>query len=171
MSLQSSQCLSLKFISKTLVYVLVLASSMIHPLASQGKLHDGGLVAVKKLSLDKSHQGESEFLSEVKMITSTILEDCNIYTRIHTSELFTEISKRATFFLTISSSLGLVILGWPDSSLKMKHISALHSPELCKYSTNIEFQMKEIPLGAIDWLSTYSLLNFPLSPVQRLYSS
>ncbi|KAJ6699763.1 RECEPTOR-LIKE KINASE [Salix purpurea] len=28
------------------------------------ELHDGGLVAVKKLSLDKSHQGESEFLSE-----------------------------------------------------------------------------------------------------------
>jgi hypothetical protein len=28
------------------------------------------MVAVKKLSLDKSQQGESEFLSEVKMITS-----------------------------------------------------------------------------------------------------
>ncbi|XP_061965293.1 cysteine-rich receptor-like protein kinase 44 [Populus nigra] len=36
----------------------------------RGKLHDGTLVAVKKLSLDKSQQGESEFLSEVKMITS-----------------------------------------------------------------------------------------------------
>ncbi|KAF9679806.1 hypothetical protein SADUNF_Sadunf06G0053400 [Salix dunnii] len=36
----------------------------------RGKLHHGGLVAVKKLSLDKSHQGELEFLSEVKMITS-----------------------------------------------------------------------------------------------------
>uniref|UniRef100_A0A3N7GD05 Protein kinase domain-containing protein n=1 Tax=Populus trichocarpa TaxID=3694 RepID=A0A3N7GD05_POPTR len=36
----------------------------------RGKLHDGRLVAVKKLSLDKSQQGESEFLSEVKMITS-----------------------------------------------------------------------------------------------------
>ncbi|KAH7572513.1 hypothetical protein JRO89_XS04G0267700 [Xanthoceras sorbifolium] len=36
----------------------------------QGKLADGRLVAVKKLSLDKSQQGESEFLSEVKMITS-----------------------------------------------------------------------------------------------------
>ncbi|KAK2646240.1 hypothetical protein Ddye_021435 [Dipteronia dyeriana] len=35
----------------------------------QGKLGDGRLVAVKKLSLDKSQQGESEFLSEVKMIT------------------------------------------------------------------------------------------------------
>ncbi|KAG6769367.1 hypothetical protein POTOM_024998 [Populus tomentosa] len=36
----------------------------------RGKLHDGRLVAVKKMSLDKSQQGESEFLSEVKMITS-----------------------------------------------------------------------------------------------------
>ncbi|KAL0383278.1 UNVERIFIED_CONTAM: putative LRR receptor-like serine/threonine-protein kinase [Sesamum calycinum] len=35
-----------------------------------GKLEDGRLVAVKKLSLDKSQQGESEFLAEVKMITS-----------------------------------------------------------------------------------------------------
>ncbi|KAH6817533.1 hypothetical protein C2S51_001136 [Perilla frutescens var. frutescens] len=35
-----------------------------------GKLDDGRLVAVKKLSLDKSQQGESEFLSEVRMITS-----------------------------------------------------------------------------------------------------
>ncbi|KAJ4830784.1 hypothetical protein Tsubulata_031164 [Turnera subulata] len=36
----------------------------------RGKLDDGRLVAVKKLSLEKSHQGESEFLSEVRMITS-----------------------------------------------------------------------------------------------------
>ncbi|KAK6942440.1 Serine-threonine/tyrosine-protein kinase, catalytic domain [Dillenia turbinata] len=36
----------------------------------QGKLQDGRLVAVKKLSLDKSQQGESEFLAEVRMITS-----------------------------------------------------------------------------------------------------
>ncbi|KAI3444183.1 hypothetical protein Pfo_000848 [Paulownia fortunei] len=35
-----------------------------------GKLDDGRLVAVKKLSLDKSQQGESEFLAEVRMITS-----------------------------------------------------------------------------------------------------
>ncbi|KAI4377557.1 hypothetical protein MLD38_015163 [Melastoma candidum] len=35
-----------------------------------GKLKDGTLVAVKKLSLEKSQQGESEFLSEVRMITS-----------------------------------------------------------------------------------------------------
>nr|WIL59957.1 nodulation protein [Melilotus officinalis] len=36
----------------------------------QGKLADGRLVACKKLSLDKSHQGEREFLAEVRMITS-----------------------------------------------------------------------------------------------------
>ncbi|XP_034699874.1 cold-responsive protein kinase 1-like isoform X2 [Vitis riparia] len=36
----------------------------------RGKLRDGKLVAVKKLSLDKSQQGEAEFLAEVKMITS-----------------------------------------------------------------------------------------------------
>ncbi|XP_002527696.2 cold-responsive protein kinase 1 isoform X2 [Ricinus communis] len=36
----------------------------------RGKLADGRLVAVKMLSLEKSHQGESEFLSEVRMITS-----------------------------------------------------------------------------------------------------
>lgn len=36
----------------------------------RGKLEDGRLVAVKKLSLDKSQQGESEFLAEVRMITS-----------------------------------------------------------------------------------------------------
>ncbi|KAL5065883.1 hypothetical protein RYX36_027620 [Vicia faba] len=36
----------------------------------QGKLVDGRLVACKKLSLDKSHQGEREFLAEVRMITS-----------------------------------------------------------------------------------------------------
>ncbi|XP_073045308.1 cold-responsive protein kinase 1-like [Primulina eburnea] len=35
-----------------------------------GKLEDGRLIAVKKLSADKSQQGESEFLAEVKMITS-----------------------------------------------------------------------------------------------------
>nr|XP_043629806.1 cold-responsive protein kinase 1-like [Erigeron canadensis] len=35
-----------------------------------GKLEDGQLVAVKKLALDKSQQGEAEFLAEVKMITS-----------------------------------------------------------------------------------------------------
>ncbi|KAG8372355.1 hypothetical protein BUALT_Bualt12G0057500 [Buddleja alternifolia] len=35
-----------------------------------GKLEDGRLVAVKQLSLDKSQQGESEFLAEVRMITS-----------------------------------------------------------------------------------------------------
>ncbi|KAM7478411.1 hypothetical protein LguiA_026624 [Lonicera macranthoides] len=35
-----------------------------------GKLEDNRLVAVKKLSLDKSQQGEREFLSEVRMITS-----------------------------------------------------------------------------------------------------
>ncbi|ESR66456.1 protein kinase domain-containing protein [Citrus sinensis] len=36
----------------------------------RGKLADGTLVAVKKLCVDKSQQGESEFLSEVRMITS-----------------------------------------------------------------------------------------------------
>ncbi|CAL1393281.1 unnamed protein product [Linum trigynum] len=36
----------------------------------RGKLRDGRTVAVKKLSLDKSQQGESEFLAEVRMITS-----------------------------------------------------------------------------------------------------
>ncbi|XP_062094595.1 putative serine/threonine-protein kinase isoform X2 [Humulus lupulus] len=36
----------------------------------QGKLGDGRLIAVKKLSLNKSQQGESEFLAEVRMITS-----------------------------------------------------------------------------------------------------
>ncbi|KAE8056742.1 hypothetical protein FH972_013487 [Carpinus fangiana] len=36
----------------------------------QGKLEDGRLVAVKKLSLDTSWQGESEFLAEVRTITS-----------------------------------------------------------------------------------------------------
>ncbi|XP_052173972.1 probable LRR receptor-like serine/threonine-protein kinase At1g56140 [Diospyros lotus] len=36
----------------------------------QGKLEDGRLIAVKKLSLDKSQQGETEFLAEVRMITS-----------------------------------------------------------------------------------------------------
>ncbi|PKI55071.1 hypothetical protein CRG98_024537 [Punica granatum] len=36
----------------------------------RGKLDDGRLIAVKKLSLEKSQQGESEFLSEVRMITS-----------------------------------------------------------------------------------------------------
>ncbi|XP_022860121.1 cold-responsive protein kinase 1-like [Olea europaea var. sylvestris] len=35
-----------------------------------GKLEDGRLIAVKKLSLDKSQQGESEFLAEVRLITS-----------------------------------------------------------------------------------------------------
>ncbi|KAL2465784.1 putative LRR receptor-like serine/threonine-protein kinase [Abeliophyllum distichum] len=35
-----------------------------------GKLEDGRLVAVKKLSIGKSQQGESEFLAEVRMITS-----------------------------------------------------------------------------------------------------
>ncbi|XP_041020839.1 cold-responsive protein kinase 1-like isoform X1 [Juglans microcarpa x Juglans regia] len=35
-----------------------------------GKLEDGRLVAVKKLSLDTSRQGESEFLAEVRTITS-----------------------------------------------------------------------------------------------------
>lgn len=36
----------------------------------QGKLEDGRLFAVKKLALDKSQQGETEFLAEVRMITS-----------------------------------------------------------------------------------------------------
>ncbi|XP_024028434.1 putative serine/threonine-protein kinase [Morus notabilis] len=36
----------------------------------QGKLDDGRLIAVKKLSLNKSQQGESEFLAEVRMFTS-----------------------------------------------------------------------------------------------------
>lgn len=36
----------------------------------QGKLEDGRIVAVKKLAIEKSQQGESEFLAEVKMITS-----------------------------------------------------------------------------------------------------
>ncbi|KAL7587237.1 cold-responsive protein kinase 1 isoform X1 [Lactuca sativa] len=35
-----------------------------------GKLQDGRLVAIKKLSLEKSQQGEEEFLAEVRMITS-----------------------------------------------------------------------------------------------------
>ncbi|PON34442.1 Serine/threonine protein kinase [Parasponia andersonii] len=36
----------------------------------RGKLDDGRLIAVKKLSLNKSQQGEAEFLAEVRMITS-----------------------------------------------------------------------------------------------------
>ncbi|KAL5549809.1 hypothetical protein UlMin_005040 [Ulmus minor] len=36
----------------------------------RGELEDGRLIAVKKLSLNKSQQGESEFHAEVKMITS-----------------------------------------------------------------------------------------------------
>ncbi|KAF4403623.1 hypothetical protein G4B88_002476 [Cannabis sativa] len=36
----------------------------------RGKLGDGRLIAVKKLSLNNTQQGESEFLSEVRMITS-----------------------------------------------------------------------------------------------------
>lgn len=36
----------------------------------QGKLANGRLIAVKKLSINKSKQGEREFLAEVKMITS-----------------------------------------------------------------------------------------------------
>ncbi|CAN1355005.1 Probable LRR receptor-like serine/threonine-protein kinase At1g56140 [Linum perenne] len=36
----------------------------------RGKLRDGRVVAVKRLALDKSHQGEAEFLAEVRMITS-----------------------------------------------------------------------------------------------------
>ncbi|KAF5742920.1 hypothetical protein HS088_TW09G00982 [Tripterygium wilfordii] len=36
----------------------------------RGKLEDGTLIAVKKLSVDKSQQGDLEFLSEVRMITS-----------------------------------------------------------------------------------------------------
>ncbi|KAJ0965616.1 hypothetical protein J5N97_026754 [Dioscorea zingiberensis] len=36
----------------------------------QGVLDDGRMIAVKQLSLGKSQQGESEFLSEVKMITN-----------------------------------------------------------------------------------------------------
>ncbi|KAI5348445.1 hypothetical protein L3X38_001332 [Prunus dulcis] len=36
----------------------------------RGKLGDGRLIAAKKLCLDKSQQGESEFLTEVKLITS-----------------------------------------------------------------------------------------------------
>ncbi|KAL4309651.1 hypothetical protein GQ457_01G049070 [Hibiscus cannabinus] len=36
----------------------------------KGKLKDGRMVAVKKLSHERSQQGESEFLSEVRLITS-----------------------------------------------------------------------------------------------------
>jgi len=36
----------------------------------QGKLADGRVIAVKKLSLNKSQQGEKEFLVEVRTITS-----------------------------------------------------------------------------------------------------
>ncbi|XP_061994656.1 probable LRR receptor-like serine/threonine-protein kinase At1g56130 [Rosa rugosa] len=36
----------------------------------RGKLRDGRLIAVKRLSLDKSQQGETEFLAEVRLITS-----------------------------------------------------------------------------------------------------
>ncbi|XP_068328175.1 cysteine-rich receptor-like protein kinase 44 [Pyrus communis] len=36
----------------------------------RGRLGDGTLIAAKKLCLDKSQQGESEFLTEVKLITS-----------------------------------------------------------------------------------------------------
>ncbi|KAM1087468.1 hypothetical protein EV1_013010 [Malus domestica] len=36
----------------------------------QGRLGDGKLIAAKKLCLNKSQQGESEFLTEVKLITS-----------------------------------------------------------------------------------------------------
>ncbi|KAK4257772.1 hypothetical protein QN277_007316 [Acacia crassicarpa] len=36
----------------------------------RGKLANGRLIAVKKLSLNKSRQGEKEFLSEVRLITS-----------------------------------------------------------------------------------------------------
>lgn len=39
-------------------------------LVYMGKLDDGRIVAVKKLAIEKSQQGESEFLAEVKMITS-----------------------------------------------------------------------------------------------------
>ncbi|WOH01221.1 hypothetical protein DCAR_0520602 [Daucus carota subsp. sativus] len=39
-------------------------------LVYMGKLEDGRTVAVKKLATEKSQQGESEFLAEVKMITS-----------------------------------------------------------------------------------------------------
>lgn len=36
----------------------------------QGVLEDGRMIAVKKLAVEKSQQGESEFLAEVRMITS-----------------------------------------------------------------------------------------------------
>ncbi|XP_050372623.1 probable LRR receptor-like serine/threonine-protein kinase At1g56140 isoform X1 [Argentina anserina] len=36
----------------------------------RGKLKDGRSIAVKRLSLDKSQQGETEFLAEVRLITS-----------------------------------------------------------------------------------------------------
>lgn len=36
----------------------------------QGVLRDGRMIAVKKLALEKSQQGEKEFLAEVRMITS-----------------------------------------------------------------------------------------------------
>ncbi|XP_058068068.1 cold-responsive protein kinase 1-like [Magnolia sinica] len=36
----------------------------------KGVLEDGRMIAVKKLALEKSQQGESEFLSEVRLITS-----------------------------------------------------------------------------------------------------
>ncbi|KAL8236844.1 hypothetical protein R6Q59_017925 [Mikania micrantha] len=36
----------------------------------RGKLQDGRLVAIKKLSFEKSRQGEQEFIAEVKLITS-----------------------------------------------------------------------------------------------------
>ncbi|XXG51547.1 hypothetical protein AAC387_Pa03g0084 [Persea americana] len=36
----------------------------------KGVLEDGRMIAVKKLALEKSQQGESEFLAEVRMITS-----------------------------------------------------------------------------------------------------
>lgn len=51
--------------------MLFLRSKFRYPIfIFKGKLEDGRLVAVKKLSLDTSWQGESEFLAEVRTITS-----------------------------------------------------------------------------------------------------
>ncbi|KAJ6912987.1 hypothetical protein NC651_015458 [Populus alba x Populus x berolinensis] len=194
------------------------------PVYRYRKLHDGRLVAVKKLSLDKSQQGESEFLSEVKMITSIqqknlvrLLGCCSdgpqrllVYEYMKNrsldlivygnSDKFLDWNTRFQIILGIARGLQYL---HEDPHLRIVHrdikasnillddkfqprISdfglarffpedqaylSMHSPELCKHSTNIGVQMKESTLGAIDWLSTYSLLNFPLSPVQRLYTA